>query len=227
MESKKITSYLLYAIGEVFLVVIGIMIAVSINNINDQKQESALERKLLQELVSDLKVDELDILENIAIHLQSENSCLLLRKHLLNDLQMHDTLMQHFTHTYNFTSFLYKDGAYETMLSKGLTIIKNDNIRQLTTNYYEERIPFQLNIQQATIQQMILISEDHLALFKNFNWVYPMDPWDFEALKKDRSYLSWLSYTAVNRKFERSRFESLLRVNRELQKVINEELITD
>lgn len=40
METGKTGKYLKYAIGEIILVVIGILIALSINNWNEQKKEN-------------------------------------------------------------------------------------------------------------------------------------------------------------------------------------------
>ena len=44
MKKNKFTTYLLYAIGEIVLVVIGILIAVSINNWNQDIQKKKLEQ---------------------------------------------------------------------------------------------------------------------------------------------------------------------------------------
>ena len=49
--------YLLYAIGEIFLVVIGILIALQINNWNNQKVANKRNIKLLEKLASDLELD--------------------------------------------------------------------------------------------------------------------------------------------------------------------------
>lgn len=53
MEQKKTRSYFLYAIGEILLVVIGILIALQINNWNEYRIERALERDLLTQLQSE------------------------------------------------------------------------------------------------------------------------------------------------------------------------------
>jgi Family of unknown function (DUF6090) len=49
--------YLKYAIGEIVLVVIGILIALSINNWNEKRKDTILEKYYLHRLVSDLKAD--------------------------------------------------------------------------------------------------------------------------------------------------------------------------
>ncbi|MEQ9008451.1 MAG: DUF6090 family protein, partial [Ekhidna sp.] len=56
-KKNKVTSYLLYAIGEIFLVVIGILIAVSINNLNERIKGRELELKYLKNIKLDLEKD--------------------------------------------------------------------------------------------------------------------------------------------------------------------------
>ena len=51
MQKNKFTTYLLYAIGEIFLVVIGILIAVSINNWNKDRQDRRAEAEILEGLL--------------------------------------------------------------------------------------------------------------------------------------------------------------------------------
>lgn len=51
---NRFTNYLLYAVGEIILVVIGILIALQINNWNDARQTRALERKFLGNIRDDL-----------------------------------------------------------------------------------------------------------------------------------------------------------------------------
>lgn len=57
MKKNKVSSYLLYAFGEIILVVIGILIAVSINNWNQAKKAVSAQRILLEEVLEALKQD--------------------------------------------------------------------------------------------------------------------------------------------------------------------------
>ena len=50
LTENKFSKYLLYAIGEIILVVIGILIALSINNWNEKRKENSHEEKILNEL---------------------------------------------------------------------------------------------------------------------------------------------------------------------------------
>ena len=57
MQKNKFTTYLLYATGEIVLVVIGILIAVSLNNWNRERQASELSINYLQDVTSELEND--------------------------------------------------------------------------------------------------------------------------------------------------------------------------
>jgi len=55
MEKKKPATYIKYAVGEIILVVIGILIALQINNWNERQKEQTQEIIYLQNLKDDLK----------------------------------------------------------------------------------------------------------------------------------------------------------------------------
>ncbi|MGB5271860.1 MAG: DUF6090 family protein, partial [Eudoraea sp.] len=56
-RAGKFGKYLLYAIGEIVLVVIGILFALQINNWNEFKKDRAVENKLLIELKENLNTN--------------------------------------------------------------------------------------------------------------------------------------------------------------------------
>ena len=47
IESNELKKYVLYTVGEIFLVVIGILIALQINNKNEFRKERIEERRLV------------------------------------------------------------------------------------------------------------------------------------------------------------------------------------
>jgi len=57
MEANSIGSYLKYAFGEVILVVIGILIALAINNWNNEKVKARKLNNVITQVVTDLKTD--------------------------------------------------------------------------------------------------------------------------------------------------------------------------
>ncbi len=65
MGKNKTGKYLKYAIGEIVLVVIGILIALSINNWNGQRKARTNERELYSRIIMDLQLDEKRINQHI------------------------------------------------------------------------------------------------------------------------------------------------------------------
>lgn len=67
MAEKRIGRYFIYAIGEIILVVIGILIAVSINNYNESKKSDRQLQSILRTYKQDLKTDTTVIGANILL----------------------------------------------------------------------------------------------------------------------------------------------------------------
>ena len=64
-NKKKLGNYFFYALGEIILVVVGILIALQINNWNEEKKERALEQKLLLAIKTDLEATMADLKTDI------------------------------------------------------------------------------------------------------------------------------------------------------------------
>ena len=54
IKENRVSKYMLYAIGEIVLVVIGILIALQVNNYNEQRKQNQVELTVLKELKNDL-----------------------------------------------------------------------------------------------------------------------------------------------------------------------------
>jgi len=68
MEKNKTGKYLLYAIGEIALVVIGILVALQINNWNEESKSNELLGKYETNIIAELKTDLLRLAELDSIH---------------------------------------------------------------------------------------------------------------------------------------------------------------
>ena len=68
LSENKFSKYLIYAIGEIVLVVLGILIALQINNWNENKKQIIIQNKILLQIQSDLQKDTIDIVESIQFY---------------------------------------------------------------------------------------------------------------------------------------------------------------
>ncbi|MCB0663372.1 MAG: hypothetical protein KDC24_11575, partial [Saprospiraceae bacterium] len=65
LSENKFSKYLLYALGEIVLVVAGILIALSINNSIESRKKQKLEKEILTEIRNNLAADLTDHSQNL------------------------------------------------------------------------------------------------------------------------------------------------------------------
>lgn len=136
LNGGRFRKYLIYAIGEIVLVVIGILIALQINNWNMKRNQKSLERKYLKETLANLELDLADIEFNIDFNKGKRNSSAIVLEHIQRKLPYGDSLDFHFANIHGSTRFIPHTSAYESLKSKGVEIIENDTIRRKMTSLY-------------------------------------------------------------------------------------------
>jgi len=132
LTENKFSKYLIYAIGEILLVVVGILIALQINNWNEIKKEDRLEIKYLKGIKRDLKRD----IESIDNLIASYSIPMTLMKSIeptmaLNSkfrLKNIDTTSRAFSGLFRRRqSFQSANGTYNSLISDGKSsLIKNE-----------------------------------------------------------------------------------------------------
>ncbi|WP_206186852.1 DUF6090 family protein [Winogradskyella aurantia] len=80
MEKNKTGKYLKYVIGEIILVVIGILIALWINNLNEQRKQNNEYQSILKTVKNDMMIDTMNMGLIIRRYKQNESSFLLSMK---------------------------------------------------------------------------------------------------------------------------------------------------
>lgn len=225
ISAENASKYLLYAIGEISLIVIGILIAFSIDNWKERQERKDQEIKILKELRFALISDSLDIRGNIQTHTRVKHACNTLVDVFEKNLPWNDSLKNHFKNSCFNTIFNNSTGAYTTLKSKGLDLVTDDSLRHSINVYYDQRIGFNIEVQHFSVgDQYSRFMDMQRDKLKNFKLYYPAEPWDFESLKKDRQYRSELTMIGSMREFQGKIFSSLLRNNKALIAQIDKEL---
>ena len=85
MENKT-GKYLKYAVGEIVLVVIGILIALQISNLNQEKKDRDYEIKMLSEIEKGLRLDLSNLQENFDSYTTLNNTIEHFTEHYQNIL---------------------------------------------------------------------------------------------------------------------------------------------
>jgi hypothetical protein len=133
LTENKLTKYILYAAGEILLVMIGILLALQVNNWNTNKQNRKIEQNFLKNLKVDLEIDlyNLDSLSQDRIS-KSESALKLLKLPGANSFQELLTLDSLESTVFGWTSFIPRTTTRQELISSGqLSLIQNDSIKAL------------------------------------------------------------------------------------------------
>jgi len=139
IKENRASKYLLYAIGEIILVVIGILIALSINNWNNDQNLRRTEVALLKEMKKNLETDLVDIQWNINNNKTKLNANEIVLESLKNSESYNDTLNFYYGNLWGGTYFSKNTSAYDNLKSIGFHIIKNDSLRIRITKLYSTK----------------------------------------------------------------------------------------
>lgn len=139
LSENKFSKYLFYAMGEIVLVVIGILIALQINNWNENRAELDYQHTVLDEISRALEADIEKYRENLAVLKQVDSGITGIVKLIKKDPK--SVSLGEFYQSANKTvlniTFGYNAGAYEGLRSTGLEKIQNTELRSKIIAYYE------------------------------------------------------------------------------------------
>jgi len=126
-----------YAFGELLLIFLGITMAIWFNNWNETQKSKKLEVKSMREIKSAIQQDLRDINENILGFTSRVTLYQQIIQHIEEDLPMSESLQRKLPYLQGITTFLSNTGPYETLKSRGLETINNDNLRLKISLYYD------------------------------------------------------------------------------------------
>ena len=185
--------YLKYAVGEVFLVMLGILLALQVDNWNEERKEKKLEKEILVNLQNEIQAN-LHTVERIT---KGKKQVLSAAKIILNYTGKHST----WNSTMDFDSLLaitlfsgYKyspeNGIMEDLINSGkISLLENDSLRFLITS-----LPHDIILIQD--EDDVYRSELHLYFLPFVGKLYPT-----------RNFTSQLEYRDLNFNIGQSNFD--------------------
>jgi len=204
IKENKTSKYVLYAIGEIILVVIGILIALSINNWNGNRKLQNEELNLLLDIKSDLVVTlknlKTDSLDNHNYIIQYDK----IEHYVYNDLPYSNELDSVFGVLTFWNSPYITSTAYKSLQSKGLDLIKNEKIKSDIINIYEvvyitlinDYDKAEWNLNQTVVTPFVA---KHIRRINGKSLILAR-PNNFENLKQNEEFLNILSMVIRLRK---------------------------
>ncbi len=133
LKNTSFTRYLLYALGEIALVVIGILIALYINDRRDFRADRKQEVTYLREFHKDLEgnLEELDrVIEKSGLTTRACDSIIAFSRRAPEDIS-NEQLLGFQLEVMGYTKHMTLEGTIEDLQGSGkLAVIRNDSIRR-------------------------------------------------------------------------------------------------
>ena len=203
--------YFKYAVGEIVLVVIGILIALQINNWNENRKLKTEEIKTLKIIRDGIAKDTTNLNWHRDYLALAENGIRKVKMELAQE-QPNDSIGLYLNLSLIQIEYKLNRAPYESLKSNGPNIITNDSLKNAIIDFYEFRSQFI----ETNSERNYLINEALLAhsidLFENISrygritessWYgRVLVPYDMQALKNDKKLLTLLNSKLANLQYE-------------------------
>ena len=238
MEQNKTGKYFKYAIGEIVLVVIGILIALQINNWNEIRKGGIEETKILKSLLEDFRETQtnlessLESYSNYSKRLETQVNYFGYDKEFLTQ-GMKDTLLV----TFYINTKIVQERLNGLLSSENFQLISNDELKKLLTTY-PSKIEFfkviELDAKNVVILEHRPIQARYISytdLIKDNQEKYPnleerAMKSDYEGLLRDRDFQNVIVNGIDHFDYMKTAAEKLLIQTKNITELIKEELIT-
>ena len=151
ITENKAGRYLKYAIGEIVLVVLGILIALQINTWNENRKAKDVEIATLKELRADLKQNLEDISNDQKYFEFCKTSTHYVLEHFENPLAPKDSLSYHFWYMYPFSTFSINSTTFDNLRQAGSNTITNDSLRLKLADFYTKSMNLYKELEQRAL----------------------------------------------------------------------------
>ena len=233
LSENKMGKYFKYAIGEILLVVIGILIALQINNWNEARKEKIQEKKVLVELKKTLENNCSEMIQDSLRRANWNTSSNIIIAHLEQNKSYDDSLNIHF-HNARLpgTNLSLSTSGYEGLKNIGYNIISSDTLRNNIVELFEisqrdlfEEMSYFETFQpdrQTQIDQ--LFSYVHESFDAQNPFGVPIKPHNYQELLDNVVYMALIKSVKVQRTIIGVILNRNLQESRRVLHLINEEL---
>ena len=138
-DDNKPMKYMRYAVGEIVLVMVGILLALQVNNWNEDRKARKLEKSLLENLAENLEQN-CERLQKRITYISANRKYAKIVLSAIENNSYHDSLETIFPKVLiNASNFQLSQVGYEAIKNKGFEIIHNENLRTEIISFFEER----------------------------------------------------------------------------------------
>lgn len=192
---KKLSKYLAYAVGEIILVLIGILLALQINSSNSERIEKKTFKSNLQFVLEDLEQDKIDLLQLKEDRLRVVNKANIILSAVNADKKLSAGEVLINSEIMLWKSFDINDNGLERILSSNLyEAIAFEPVRKRIRDYqitYQriQSLEKKLNESVEEMEREMSKSGSILQLYEYYNMVLSLEEPDENAEKEIARYV--------------------------------------
>jgi hypothetical protein len=239
LSQSRFSKYLIYAIGEIALVVVGILIALQINNWNEDRLERLEETKLLQ----NLKVDFLQTIAELE-EMNANRQIILSSNYALTEIKSKgdysnkariDSLIGN---TFIAPTFNGKSGSLMVLLNSGkINLLKNESLKKLLFSWpseVEDMTEGEIDSKNLTNSSFIPIIRKYANVSEiiQTSTMLPINPRaratellsNYKALLNDKEFENLLYQLELHSIDNIQETESLIKISESIIEIIDSEL---
>jgi len=166
-DDNKPLKYMRYAIGEIVLVVVGILIALSINNWNEDRKLEIVEFSILKGIRQNILMDTIDLNHNIRRFEEMLQRDIIILNYLEDKKPLDSIVEANLTNLWRSNmSIMLHTSYFDEAKNKGLSIISNKSLRDSISRLYEFRYSYVLLVENGLKQY------DYLSLYEDLLSTY-------------------------------------------------------
>lgn len=211
-----------YAIGEIVLIFVGISLAIWFDNWNQERRDRQVERAMLMEIHEGVKTDLEDMRLTRHGHSMRVNAYKVIADHLVNNLPNEDSLSQYFGTLYGKSSLITNRAPYETLKSRGIDLVTNDDLRQAILTYYDIKLDWlEFNEREHVVNHRQYIEP---LIINHLQFERKISESDYRKLKADDKVVAQLRLVLLNDRYVLELYDELIASTEELYEDLAEEL---
>ena len=231
METGKKVKYLKYAIGEIVLVVIGILIALSINNWNESRKSIQKGHEILVDVKENAEFNIIQFQQDIEENRRVLNSIDIILNNITVTKIYNDSLDKHFRYANWWSTSRWKSSGYEALVDHGVDIIQSKELRESIIDIYEISYPEIIENTRLNEGNWSSIFPLYLELIyrepSDFTSVdeHKAKPFDYQEVVDSKMFRSFLSFNRSQRVYDIQVRTNAIEKNQELINLIDKELL--
>lgn len=223
LAENKTGKYIKYALGEIVLVVLGILIALQLNNANDNWKREKIKQELLIELKAKIMADTVALTKEKERLTSTYLSAKLLKRAITEDLPYTEALDSSLALISRVSATRADYLVYNRLLNIGIEILDDKDFINEIIHYYEDS----KNLEDSgDLTEKLLNEKIYPTYFTSVRGKKAV-PEDFEKLKTSNEFKIALDYTSSTSNFLIKRSIHRKNLATEILKILDTKITSD